>query len=123
MLAIIDNVDISPYINTKTYSVNSEKIYTSFENANYVETRIPIRKKVIGSFELALYGKNGMDYATFLNNLNSAVDNDVLTIGLFVQNDNQFEAIEAYYKLTGIRHVELINGNYLDRVTIEIEER
>lgn len=122
-LAIVNDVDITPYINTKTYNVNSDDIYESFENANYVETRIFTRKKIKGSFEVALYGRNGMDYETFLENWNAAVEDGIVTIGLWVMNDNQYEAIEAYYKFASSKHAELMNGNYIDRITITIEER
>ena len=122
-LGIVNDVDITPYINTKTYNVNSEAMYESFENANYVETRIFTRKKIKGSFEVALYGKNGMDYETFLENWNAAVNDGILLIGLWVMNDNYFETIEAYYKLNCTKHAKLMDGTYIDRITITIEER
>ena len=122
-LAIVNDVDITPYINTKTYNVNSEDMYESFENANYVETRIPTRKKVKGSFEVALWGKNDIDLAAFLQIWSGAVDDNILTIGLWIMNENRFEAIDAYYKMVSTKHAELMNGTYIDRLTITIEER
>lgn len=120
MLAMVNSVDITRYIDRDTYSVNSKDIYESWQNANYVEIRIPIRKRVSGEFHIRC-GK-GLDFAGFLNNWNQAVSDGVVTIGVFVQNDNEFEAIEAYYSFKGTKHVELDNGAIYDEITVSIEE-
>ena len=120
MLASVNNVDITRYIDRDTYSSNSEEIYESWENANYVEIRIPIRKKIKAKFTIRC-GK-GLSFDNFLSNWNQAVEDGVVTMGLFVQNDNEFEAIEAYYTFTGNKHVELDNGAVYDEISVEIEE-
>lgn len=120
MLASVNSVDITSYIDKDTYSVNSKKIYESWQNGNYVEVRVPIRKKVQGKFKIRC-GK-GLSYADFLTNWESAVEDDVVTMGVFVQNDNEFEAIEAYFEFTGEKHVELDSGAIYDEITVEFEE-
>ena len=122
-LVTVNGVNITQYINRKTYAMNAEDIYASWENGNMITTRIPIRTKITGSFEVAVWGKNNMDWAAFLNLWNGAVEDGIVTLGVFVQNTNTFEAIEAYFETKSKAHEKLINGNYLDRVTFKIEER
>lgn len=120
MLAMVNSVDITNYIDRDSYSMNSSQIYESWQNANYVEVRVPIRKRVSGKFKIRC-GK-GLTFANFLSNWNQAVDEGVVTIGVFVQNDNEFEAIEAYFDFEGTKHVELDNGTVYDEITVNIKE-
>lgn len=119
-LATVNSVDITKYIDKDTYAVNAEDMYESWRNANFVEQRIYIRSRVSGSFTIKC-GK-GLTYSDFLTNWNAAVEDRVVTLGVFVQNKNTMEAIEAYYSFEGQRHVELDNGAYYDEVTVNIEE-
>lgn len=122
VLATVNGVDITPYLNKKNYKINSEKEYESWQDGNFVEHRVYVRSRVQGSFEVAVWGRDGMDYNAFLNNWNAAVTNNVVTIGLFCLNENRFRAIQAYYEIDSKKHESLINGNYFDKVTIKITE-
>lgn len=122
-LVTVNDIDITPYINKKSYKVNSKMEYESWQDGNFVEHRIQVRKRITGSFEIAVYGYQDMDLQAFLDNWNEAVNNGAVTMGLFVQNDNQFKAIEAYYSMSGVTHHELLNGDYYDRLTVSISER
>lgn len=123
MLVTVNNVDITKYINPKTYKMNAEDVYESWEDGNYREHRIVSRERIIGSFEVALYGLDGMTTQNFLDIWNDAVNNHVATLLVFVQNKNKNEAIEAFFKFKGTFHREMINGEYCDKLTIEITER
>ena len=123
MLVSVNGTDITPYINPKTYSMNADDNYESWNDGNNVEHRIYTRAKVKGSFMVALYGQNNMQTEDFLALWNGAVNNHVLTILVFVQNTNSMEAINAYYKFEGTFHREMINGNYCDVLKINIQER
>lgn len=123
MLAIINGVDITPYINPKTYDMNAEKEYESWQDGNYVEHRIYIRSRIKGSFDVALYGQDGMTTQSFLDTWNGGVVNNVATLEVYVQNTNQNEAIEAYFDFSGEFHREMINGNFCDVLRIKIMER
>lgn len=123
MLAMINGVDITEYINTKTYKMNQEKQYESWQDGNYREHRIYTRTRIEGSFEVALYGKNNMLTQDFLDLWESAVHNNIVTILVYVQNTNKNETIEAYFKFDGTFHRELINGDYVDILSVEITER
>lgn len=119
-LVTVNDTDITRYIDRDSYDMNSKDVYEPWTNANAVERRIPIRKRVEGSFTIKC-GK-GLTFANFLSNWNEAVDVGVVTIGVFVQNENTFKALEAFYSFEGKRHVELDNGAYYDELTVEIRE-
>lgn len=117
---VVNQTDVTRYIDKDTYKMNSEDVYQSWQNANFVEKRIPVRTKVSGEFDIRC-GK-GLTLANFLSNWEAAVVNKVVTIGVFVQNRNDFELIEAFYSITGKEHVELDNGAVYDLLTVKIEE-
>lgn len=123
MLVTIGGVDITPYINPKSYKVNAEKIYESWQDGNFVEHRIYIRDRIKGSFDVALYGLDDMTTQNFLDTWNAGVDNNIATLLVFVQNTNENKTIKAYFNFKGAFHREMINGDYCDKMTIEIVER
>lgn len=127
MLVTINGVDLTPLIDEKSYKMNTEDTYESWLDGNYVEHRIYTRNKVKGSFNICLYGQTVnntvMTTSAFLNLWNAAVDNHKATLGVFVQNMNSFEAIEAFYHFEGTFHREMINGSWCDKLTVSITER
>lgn len=120
ILVTINSKDVTRYIDKDTYQVNSEDVYESWQNGYFREIRIPVRKRVKGSFTIRC--GNGLTYAAFLADLNAVTSDSLATMGVFVMNDNAFKAINTYYKLSGVKHVELSNGGFYDEVTVEIEE-
>lgn len=123
MLVTINGVDLTPHIPPKSYKVNSKKDYKSWEDGNNKEHRkYSPRRKVSGSFDINLYGYDNMTTEQFLTLWNSAVDNEVVTMGVFVLNENKFEAIEAYFEHEGKFHGEMNNGEYCDVMTVHIQE-
>lgn len=123
MLVTVNNVDITKYINPKTYKMNAEKEYESWLDGNYREHRIYTRTRIEGSFEVALYGQDNMLTQDFLDLWEGAVENEIVTMLVYVQNTNKMEAIEAYFEFDGKFHREMINGNYCDILTVKITER
>ena len=123
MLVSVNGVDLTKYVNPKSYEMNAEKVYESWLDGNYVEHRIYTRARVSGNFQVALYGLDNMDTQAFLDNWNAAVNNEVVTMLVFVQNTNKMEAINAYFDFNGSFHREMINGNYCDILNVTIQER
>lgn len=123
MLLFVNGVDLTDYINSKSYSVNEVDQYQSWLDGNSVEHRIYSRSRVKGTFEVVLAGKDGMDTAAFMELWNAAVDNHVLTAQVFVQNTNQFKTINCFYSFEGTFHQEMVNNNYCDKITVNIQER
>lgn len=124
ILATVNGVDITKYIIKDSYNVNSEAMYTSWQDANYVEHRAYIRDRVSGSFEIIVFGDTPRTaLVDFLDILKGATVNNVITIGLYVANEGTFQAINAYYSVEMTQHAETTEGKYVDRAMIRIEER
>lgn len=123
-LAVVNSIDITDYIIKDTYEINTEPIYTSWDDANYVEHRVYVRDKVKGSFEFITFGDAPrVAFLDFLNILKAATTNNVLTIGLYVQNEGTFQAINCFYTIESTQHAPTTDGRYVDRAVIRIEER
>ena len=123
-LAVVNSTDITDYIIKDTYEVNSEPVYTSWEDANYVEHRVYVRDKVRGSFEVITFGTTPRTaLVAFLDILKAATSNNVLTIGLYVENEGTFQAINCFYTVESTQHSATDDGRYVDRAKISIEER
>lgn len=123
-LAVVNSTDITDYIIKDTYEVNSEPVYTSWEDANYVEHRVYVRDKVRGSFEVITFGTTPRTaLVAFLNILKAATSNNVLTIGLYVENEGTFQALNCFYTVESTQHSVTDDGRYVDRAKISIEER
>lgn len=123
MLVSINGVNITPFISEKSYKMNAEEQYESWKDGNYREHRIYTTSKIKGSFTVCLYGYQDMTTDAFLELWNSATHNHVTTLLVYCQNTNKMEAIEAYCEFDGNFHRELLNGNYVDKLTISIQER
>lgn len=119
--ATLNGTDITRFIDKETYQVNSEQLYEEWQNANFVSVRIPIRKRISGKFNIRC--GNRSQYSDFLTLLNAATVNGVTTIGVYVQNDNQFEAINAYVTLNGSEFYEADNGFHYNLVEVNVLER
>lgn len=123
-LAVVNSTDITDYIIKDTYEVNSEPVYTSWEDANYVEHRVYVRDKVRGSFEVITFGTTPRTaLVAFLDILKAATSNNVLTIGLYVENEGTFQALNCFYTVESTQHAVTKDGRYVDRAKISIEER
>ena len=123
-LAVVNSTNITDYIIKDTYEINSEPIYTSWEDANYVEHRIYVRDKVRGSFEVITFGTTPRTaLVAFLDILKAATSNNVLTIGLYVENEGTFQALNCFYTVESTQHSVTDDGRYVDRAKISIEER
>lgn len=123
-LAVVNSTNITDYIIKDTYEVNSEPIFTSWEDANYVEHRVYVRNKVRGQFEIITFGDTPRTaLVDFLNILKAGTVNNVLTIGLYVQNQGTFQALNCFYTVESSQHDKTTDGRYVDRAIINIEER
>jgi hypothetical protein len=123
MLLVVNGTDLTDYVNPSSYSVNEVDQCDSWLDGNLVEHRIYGRSRVAGTFDVFLYGKDGMTTEAFLENWEAAVENHILTAQVFVQNKNTMKTINCYYTFEGTSHREMVNGNYCDKLTITIQER
>lgn len=122
MNVLINETNITEHINETSYNINVDRKYRSWNDGNGRQHRIYTTEKVNGTFIVALYGKNGMDLDAFLELWNSAVNNNVVTIALWVNNLGKMKLIEAYYTFTMKKHTK-VNDRYVDLLEIKLEER
>ena len=122
MQVVVGNTDITNYIVSGTYAVNSYDQYEGWKNGNGIEHRVNIRSKVSGSFDIVCSTKS-ITLSAFLALWNSAVSNKVVTLGCTVLNTNSFEAIEAFYEITNKEHIKKGDGGIIDVMTVKIQER
>lgn len=122
-LVVVGGTDITPYIDWKTYKMNTSKKYESWKDGNYVEHRIYTREQMSGSFTVWLCGIDGMDTDAFMQLWESATNNNVTTLLIFDNVANEMKAIEAFCTITASAHNEMVNGNYFDKFKIEVSEK
>ena len=118
---VVNNTDLTPYIVDGSYDVNASDTYESWQDGNFKEHRIIVTSKVSGSFKIGCDVE--LSLADFLETWNGAVDNGVLTIGLYVSNKDSFEALESYFDIKNEDHILTAGGKWIDVLNIKIKER
>lgn len=120
----VANTNLTNYIVDGSYNVNSVDSYESWEDGNRLEHRVIITKKIEGSFDIGCSNRSGgLTVARFLELWNSAVNNGVVTLGLFVPSLNQFKALNCYYTIKSKSHILSGDGSFIDVLTISVKER
>lgn len=116
--------NLTGYIVEGTYDINPDDIYESWNNGNMVEHRSPTFHKVTGSFDIVCADQTGqLSLSDFLSIWNSAVANEVVTLGLYVPSLNEFMALECYYTIKSKEHRLRADGSFIDILTVTIKER
>lgn len=118
---VVNDMDLTPYVVNGSYKINASDRYESWEDGNLIEHRIIVGSKVNGSFKIACGGE--LSLADFMANWSAAVDNGVLTIGLYVLNIDSFEALECYFEIENDSHILTAGGKWIDVLDIKIKER
>ena len=119
---IIGTSDITDYIVDGSYSMDSNAVFESWKDGNYVEHRIIVASKVKGSFNVACSNET-LSLSDLYDLFDNAANNGVITATVYVTNTGATEAISAYYALKNADHIIRADGTYIDIVTVEIPER
>lgn len=119
---VVDSNDLTDYIVDGSYDVNTEDAYESWQDGNMVEHRVIVGQKVVGSFSILCSDKT-ITLADFLTYWNNAVDNGVVTIGLYVPSLNSFEALNCYYEITNAEHIKRVDDSFIDVMKVIVKER
>lgn len=122
ILATVGNTNITKYIIKDTYEVNAEPVFQSWTDGNYREHRIYTRDRVKGSFDVIFFDEDNGAYQDFLDLLDSATTNRLLTMGLFVVNQSKFDGFQVYFTLSQAQHAETTDGRMVNKMTLSIEE-
>jgi hypothetical protein len=124
MKVVVNNTEITNYIVEGSYKMDSSDTYESWKDGNMREHRIVIAQKINGSFQVVCSNRsNSITLANFLTLWNSAVNNGVVTLGVYVLDTDSFEAIEAYYEIENVKHDRAGDGSFIDVLEITITER
>ena len=124
MQVVVNDTDITNYIVEGTYKMEAQDSYESWKDANGVEHRIIITSKVSGSFDLVCSNRSdSITLPDFLALWNGAVDNGVVTVGVYVINQGELKAIDAYHEISSKEHIRSGDGSLIDVLTINISER
>lgn len=124
MKVVVNNTEITNYIVEGSYKMDSSDTYESWKDGNMREHRIIVSQKISGQFQVVCSNRsNSITLANFLTLWNSAVNNGVVTLGVYVLDTNSFEAIEAYYEIENVKHDRAGDGSFIDVLEITITER
>lgn len=119
---MIGTTDITGLIVDGTYNMDAKDKYESWQDANYVEHRIIVASKVEGSFDVVLKS-DGTSLADFVDIIEAAESNGVITALVDVTNKGSAKAISAYYKLENKTHDITASDKVVDVVTVNLKER
>lgn len=124
MQVIVNNTDITNYIVEGSYKMDSSDTYESWKDGNMREHRIIVSQKIKGKFQVVCSNRsNSITLSDFLDVWNGAVNNGILTIGVYVLDTDTFEPIEAYYEMENVKHDRAGDGSFIDVLEISIQER
>lgn len=124
MQVVVNNTDITNYIIEGSYQMDSNDIYESWKDGNMREHRIIVVHKVSGKFQVVCSNRNNsITLHDFLTLWNGAVDNGVVTLGVYILDTDSTEMIEAYYDIENVKHDRAGDGSFIDVLEIKITER
>ena len=119
---VVGNRDFTDYIVENSYNVYTDDVGYSWEDGNGVEHMIVTTTKVKGKFKIVCSPDN-LTLSDFLSVWNGAVDNNVVTVGLYVITTDTFEALECYYEIKPSQHIKSTGGKLYDVLEITIRQR
>lgn len=124
MQVVVNNADITNYIVEGSYKMGSSDASESWEDGNKKEHRVIVATKISGQFQVVCSNRaNSITLSDFLALWNGAVNNGVVTLGVYVLDTGTFEAIEAYYEIENVKHDRAGDGSFIDVLEIKIKER
>ncbi len=121
MLVSIDGNDVTKHILTSSYNVNALPVYSQWEDANFITHREIHRYKIQGKFELKFPYDEGKAYSEFIQLLKENTNAGVVLLTVFINNENVFRTIEAYYDMAPTMQ-KSINGKSYNSFWFKVEE-
>lgn len=122
MLFKIGDNDYTTHIRQGTYKVNSEELYKSWIDANFIEHRHIYRTKVGGSF--SLYFGNQAEFVEFLQRLEAVRNiNGYYVVGLMSNNEHEFYPIKnVFVEMSPVREQKVIGEAWYPELVLKVEE-
>lgn len=118
----INGVDYSGNVMVGSYSVNYQDVYSTWTDANGIDHRQIIRKKVSGSFDMMF--RNKTSYDSFISHMEaSKTAGGWIPCYLYVTNLNQQRSCKLYMSYEPCLDRQYNNSrNYVPAFTVTIEE-
>lgn len=118
----IGTTDLTPYVDIQNFDVNSEDIYESWTDGNFIEHREITRSRVIGKIKLGFSDTTDFtNFQTLLSNNRNV--NGYYPIQIHVNNTNSTESINAFISPEGSAKWDQKNGRQWLVLALEIRER
>lgn len=110
MTVKIGNTDITQYVQEKSYKIDSDPKYSTWEDGNHIKHRRLLSAGVPkGSMELVFLTSS--DYSAFLSLIEANTSDGKVTMTFPVRNINTSVTAAVYIKISTVRH-ENINETY-----------
>lgn len=91
----IGSTDCSQWVDKQTYAINSEDVYETWTDANWVDHRVIVRQRVRGTVKLGF--ASAVDFASFTALLESARQADgFYSVTAYVSNTGATVTFDAY---------------------------
>lgn len=119
----VGNTDYSNHVIAGAYAVEQKDVAVSWTDANHIEHRDVVRKKIEGSFDV--YFKNMAEWDAFLNVLEANKTDGYYNITVVCNNLPSATAektINAFVEFAPKRNRNDFWADFMERFTISIEE-
>lgn len=118
----IGSTNVTGWINPQTYQVNSEDVYSTWTDGNWVDHRVVVRQRVSGECEAGF--SKAADFAAFRQLLDSERQADgYYTITCYVNNTGETVTIQAFLDVEGEDKWDLANSRQWQVQQIKITGR
>ena len=118
----IGSTDLTPYIDVQNFKVNSEDVYETWTDGNFIEHREITRSRVRGTIKIGF--KDRADLTSFLTLLsNNRNANGYYPVQIFVNNLNTTSSINVFMDPVGEAKWDVVNGRQWLVLTLNVRER
>lgn len=124
MVFKVNNIDYSGHVIAGTYDVHEDSVYEEVRDGYGVRHRNKIRDEVTGSFDMLFRTLD--EFKGFAKSVKNAKDKSTGAVRLLVRINNaedELREIDAFVKFYPKRNRNGKWKDYMERFTLELEER
>ena len=118
----IGSTDCSAWVDKQSYEMNSEDVFETWTDANWVDHRVVVRQRIRGKVKLGF--SSAADFATFTALLSSARQADgYYNVTAYVNNTGATATFNAFIDPTDENKWDLLNSRQWQVQTLTITGR
>lgn len=123
MLFTLNNKDYTNNIVAGSYKINSSPVYENYEDAKGRTHNIKIRDKISGTLDL--FFKSIDEFNAFVNDYKDGKNalQNYHSVYLKVNNTNEANVYDCYITFTSARNIKGNMNDFMEKFTLNIEER